>query len=77
MEICRQHPDPVDAIFVPVGGGGLIAGLDAIGSRSLALRSPWLVAGAGQLLLLVLACSCVLVFVFLVSLQHCVHCVQK
>jgi threonine dehydratase len=26
MEIFRQHPDPIDAIFVPVGGGGLIAG---------------------------------------------------
>ena len=27
MEILRQHPDTIDAIFVPVGGGGLIAGL--------------------------------------------------
>jgi threonine dehydratase len=27
MEILRQHPDPIDAIFVPVGGGGLIAGI--------------------------------------------------
>lgn len=27
MEICRQHPDPIHAIFVPVGGGGLIAGI--------------------------------------------------
>ena len=26
MEILRQHPDPIDAIFVPVGGGGLLAG---------------------------------------------------
>lgn len=26
-EIIRQHPDPVDAIFVPVGGGGLAAGV--------------------------------------------------
>ncbi len=26
MEILRQHPGPLDAIFVPVGGGGLIAG---------------------------------------------------
>ena len=25
MEILRQHPAPLDAIFVPVGGGGLIA----------------------------------------------------
>lgn len=29
MEIVRQHPDPMDAIFVPVGGGGLIAGIAA------------------------------------------------
>ena len=27
MEILHQHPDPLHAIFVPVGGGGLIAGL--------------------------------------------------
>jgi threonine dehydratase len=29
MEILRQHPDTIDAIFVPVGGGGLIAGIGA------------------------------------------------
>ncbi|HEX5768506.1 MAG TPA: threonine ammonia-lyase, biosynthetic [Burkholderiales bacterium] len=29
MEILRQHPRPIDAIFVPVGGGGLIAGIAA------------------------------------------------
>jgi len=29
MEILRQHPRPLDAIFVPVGGGGLIAGVAA------------------------------------------------
>src|SRR4051812_15154173 len=29
MEIVRQHPGPLDAIFVPVGGGGLIAGIAA------------------------------------------------
>ena len=29
MEILRQHPDRIDAIFVPVGGGGLIAGIAA------------------------------------------------
>ncbi|MEA3191687.1 MAG: threonine dehydratase [Betaproteobacteria bacterium] len=29
MEILRQHPKPIDAIFVPVGGGGLIAGIAA------------------------------------------------
>ena len=27
MEILRQHPHPLEAIFVPVGGGGLIAGI--------------------------------------------------
>lgn len=27
MEILRQHEGPIDAIFVPVGGGGLIAGI--------------------------------------------------
>jgi len=26
-EIIRQHPDKIDAIFVPVGGGGLAAGI--------------------------------------------------
>lgn len=29
MEILKQHPDPIDAIFVPVGGGGLCAGVAA------------------------------------------------
>ncbi len=29
MEILRQHRRPIDAIFVPVGGGGLIAGIAA------------------------------------------------
>ncbi|MDO4635994.1 MAG: threonine ammonia-lyase, biosynthetic [Lautropia sp.] len=27
MEILRQHPAPINAIFVPIGGGGLIAGV--------------------------------------------------
>jgi len=27
MEILQQHPDNIDAIFIPVGGGGLIAGM--------------------------------------------------
>ena len=27
MEILRQHPSTIDAIFVPVGGGGLISGI--------------------------------------------------
>ena len=27
MELTRQHPDPLEAIFIPVGGGGLIAGI--------------------------------------------------
>src|SRR4026209_2508943 len=29
MEILRQHPRAIDAIFVPVGGGGLISGIAA------------------------------------------------
>ena len=29
MEILRQLSDPIDAIFVPVGGGGIIAGISA------------------------------------------------
>lgn len=44
--------------MMPIGalvGGGLIAVIDAFGSRSLALRSPWLVAGVCQLLLLTVA----------------------
>ncbi len=33
MEVLRQHPAPIDAIFVPVGGGGLIAGIAAYVKR--------------------------------------------
>ena len=33
MEILRQHARPIDAIFVPVGGGGLIAGIAAYVKR--------------------------------------------
>ena len=29
MEVLRQHPGAIDAIFVPVGGGGLISGIAA------------------------------------------------
>lgn len=29
MEIVRQHQTPLDAVFVPVGGGGLLAGVAA------------------------------------------------
>lgn len=29
VEILRQHTDPLHAIFIPVGGGGLIAGVSA------------------------------------------------
>lgn len=29
MEILRQHTEPIHAIFIPVGGGGLIAGMAA------------------------------------------------
>jgi threonine dehydratase len=27
MEILKQHPEPIEAIFVPIGGGGLAAGV--------------------------------------------------
>ncbi len=30
LEILRQHPGPLDAVFVAVGGGGLIAGVGAV-----------------------------------------------
>jgi threonine dehydratase len=33
MEILRQWPEPIDAIFVAVGGGGLIAGIAAYVKR--------------------------------------------
>ncbi len=29
MELLQQHRDPLDAVFIPVGGGGLIAGIAA------------------------------------------------
>lgn len=29
MELLRQHPDPIDCVFVCVGGGGLLAGIAA------------------------------------------------
>ena len=33
MEILRQHAEPIHAIFVPVGGGGLVAGIAAYVKR--------------------------------------------
>jgi threonine dehydratase len=33
MEILRQHAKPIEAIFVPVGGGGLISGIAAYVKR--------------------------------------------
>src|SRR5207247_1267394 len=33
MEIVRQHPGNLDAIFVPIGGGGLISGIAAYVKR--------------------------------------------
>src|SRR5688572_13236000 len=33
MEILRQHPGALDAVFVPVGGGGLISGIAAYVKR--------------------------------------------
>ena len=29
MEVLRQHPGPIDAVFVAIGGGGLISGMAA------------------------------------------------
>ncbi len=29
MELLRQHPDPIDAIFISVGGGGLVSGISS------------------------------------------------
>jgi len=29
VEMCRQHPEALDAVFMPVGGGGLAAGVSA------------------------------------------------
>ncbi|WP_245424116.1 threonine ammonia-lyase, biosynthetic [Methylovirgula sp. 4M-Z18] len=29
MEILHQHPEPIEAVFVPIGGGGLAAGVSA------------------------------------------------
>jgi threonine dehydratase len=33
LEILRQHPEPIHAIFVPIGGGGLISGIAAYVKR--------------------------------------------
>ena len=33
MEILREHTQPIHAIFVPIGGGGLIAGIAAYVKR--------------------------------------------
>ena len=29
VEILHQHPDKIDAVFIPIGGGGLVAGMAA------------------------------------------------
>ncbi len=42
MEILHQHPQHIDAIFVPVGGGGLISGIAAFVKR---LRPDTLIIG--------------------------------
>ena len=48
MEILRQCSRPIDAIFVPVGGGGLIAGIAAYVKRLRVRRLPaWDRAGQG------------------------------
>ncbi|MCC8180165.1 MAG: threonine ammonia-lyase, biosynthetic [Planctomycetes bacterium] len=33
MELIRQHSDPIEAVFVPIGGGGLAAGVAAFMKR--------------------------------------------
>jgi threonine dehydratase len=33
MEILRQHPEPITAIYVPVGGGGVISGIASFVKR--------------------------------------------
>ncbi|MBZ0112031.1 MAG: threonine ammonia-lyase, biosynthetic [Thermoanaerobaculia bacterium] len=33
LELCRQHPNPIHALFVPVGGGGLLAGIAVLLKR--------------------------------------------
>ena len=38
MEILRQHAGAIDAIFVPVGGGGLISGIAAYVKRRASAR---------------------------------------
>ena len=30
LEVLRQHPDPLEALFIPVGGGGLAAGIASV-----------------------------------------------
>ncbi len=30
LEVLRQHPDPLEALFIPVGGGGLAAGVASV-----------------------------------------------
>ncbi len=30
LELCRQQPSPIDAVFLPIGGGGLAAGVSII-----------------------------------------------
>lgn len=42
MEILRQHPGPIEAVFVAIGGGGLVAG---VGSYIKALRPDIKVIG--------------------------------
>ena len=29
LELLHQHADPIDAVFIPVGGGGMVAGMSA------------------------------------------------
>ena len=40
MEILHQHRDPIHAIFVAIGGGGLVAGLQAYVKRAALAGTP-------------------------------------
>jgi threonine dehydratase len=41
MEILRQHQGPIDAIFVAIGGGGLISGVAAYIKAVRPIRTRW------------------------------------
>jgi len=50
IEILRHHPQRIHAIFVPVGGGGLIGGIGVITVTGLTSLSGGTQSGVGTLL---------------------------